>query len=58
MHRMILEYITAALEHARYEIIEDDEPYSGEVPEFPGSGQPGRHSKSAEETLPASSTSG
>ncbi|MDD4314477.1 MAG: type II toxin-antitoxin system HicB family antitoxin [Methanoculleus sp.] len=36
MHRMILEYITAALEHARYEIIEDDEPYYGEVPELPG----------------------
>ncbi|MCK9307431.1 MAG: type II toxin-antitoxin system HicB family antitoxin [Methanoculleus sp.] len=33
---MILEYINAALEHARYEIIEDDEPYYGEVPELPG----------------------
>ena len=33
---MILEYITAALEHARYEIIEDDEPYYGEIPELPG----------------------
>ncbi len=36
MHRMILEYITAALEHARYEVIEDAEPYYGEVPELPG----------------------
>lgn len=36
MHAMILEYITAALEHARYEIIEDAEPYYGEVPELPG----------------------
>ncbi|MDD3857571.1 MAG: type II toxin-antitoxin system HicB family antitoxin [Methanoculleus sp.] len=33
---MILEYINAALEHANYEIIEDDEPYYGEVPELPG----------------------
>jgi len=33
---MILEYITAALEHARYEIIEDAEPYYGEVLELPG----------------------
>lgn len=36
MDSMILEYITAALEHARYEIIEDAEPYYGEVPELPG----------------------
>ncbi len=33
---MILEYINAALEHASYEIIEDDEPYYGEIPELPG----------------------
>jgi len=33
---MIVEYITAALHNARYEIIEDDEPYYGEVPELPG----------------------
>ena len=36
MHRMTFEYINAALEHARYEIIEDAEPYYGEVPELPG----------------------
>jgi len=35
-YAMILEYINAALEHANYEIIEDDEPYYGEVPELPG----------------------
>ncbi len=29
---MILEYINAAMEKARYEIIEDDEPYYAEVP--------------------------
>ena len=28
---MILEYINAALERAKYEIIEDEEPYYGEV---------------------------
>jgi predicted RNase H-like HicB family nuclease len=33
---MILEYINAALERASYEIIEDDEPHYGEVPELPG----------------------
>lgn len=36
MNAMILEYINAALEHANYEIIEDDEPYYGEIPELPG----------------------
>ncbi len=33
---MIVEYIQAALARARYEIIDDDEPYYGEVPELPG----------------------
>lgn len=33
---MIREYIEAALSKARYEIIEDEEPYYGEVPELPG----------------------
>jgi predicted RNase H-like HicB family nuclease len=33
---MLIEYIHAALEKARYEIIEDDEPYYGEVPELDG----------------------
>jgi predicted RNase H-like HicB family nuclease len=28
---MIQEYIQAALRHARYEIIEDEEPYYGEI---------------------------
>ncbi|KUK98384.1 MAG: hypothetical protein XE10_2081 [Methanoculleus marisnigri] len=54
---MILEYINAALEHANYEIIEDDEPYYGEIPELPGL-QPAGRWKSAGETLPSSSTNG
>ena len=36
MLQMLIEYIQAALEKARYEIIEDDEPYYGEVPELEG----------------------
>lgn len=42
MHRMILEYINAALEHAQCEIIEDTEPYYGEIPELPGVWATGR----------------
>ncbi|EHQ36405.1 type II toxin-antitoxin system HicB family antitoxin [Methanoplanus limicola] len=33
---MIIEYIQAALSKANYEIIEDDEPYYGEVPGLAG----------------------
>ncbi len=33
---MILEYIQTALEQAHYEIIEDEEPYYGEVDGLPG----------------------
>ncbi|MBI4283100.1 MAG: type II toxin-antitoxin system HicB family antitoxin [Chloroflexi bacterium] len=33
---MIKEYIEAALSRAKYEIIEDEEPYYGEVPELEG----------------------
>jgi hypothetical protein len=33
---MITEYIEAALSKARYEIIEDEEPYYGEVQELEG----------------------
>ena len=33
---MIAQYIDAALNRARYEIIEDEEPYYGEVPELAG----------------------
>lgn len=33
---MIIEYLQAALEKAKYEIIEDKEPFYGEVPELEG----------------------
>jgi predicted RNase H-like HicB family nuclease len=33
---MILQYIEKALAHARYDVIKDEEPYYGEVPELPG----------------------
>lgn len=33
---MIREYVQVAMEKARYEIIDDPEPYYGEIPECPG----------------------
>jgi len=33
---MLIQYIQAALEKARYKIIDDEEPYYGEVPELEG----------------------
>ena len=33
---MPIQYIQAALEKAKYEIIDDEEPYYGEVPELEG----------------------
>lgn len=33
---MLIEYIEEALNHAHYEIIEDVEPFYGEVKELPG----------------------
>jgi len=33
---MLTQYLQAALDRARYEIIEDEEPFYGEVPELPG----------------------
>ena len=33
---MIIEYIREALAEARYELINDDEPYYGEIPSLPG----------------------
>jgi predicted RNase H-like HicB family nuclease len=33
---MLTEYIEAAISKAKYEIIEDEEPYYGEVPELEG----------------------
>lgn len=33
---MLIEYVEEALRRARYEVIEDEEPYYGEVPELKG----------------------
>ena len=33
---MLVEYIQAALERAKYELIEDEEPYYGEISELKG----------------------
>jgi predicted RNase H-like HicB family nuclease len=33
---MLLEYIQTALESAKYEIIDDEEPYYGEIPALAG----------------------
>jgi len=33
---MLIEYIQSALEKAKYEIISDEEPYYGEIPELKG----------------------
>jgi len=33
---MLTEYIEAAMSKAKYELIEDEEPYYGEVPELKG----------------------
>lgn len=39
---MLREYIRTALEHAHYELIEDDEPFYGEVPQLKGVWATGR----------------
>ena len=36
MSIMLIQYIQAALENARYEMIDDEEPYYGEVPGLEG----------------------
>jgi predicted RNase H-like HicB family nuclease len=36
VNNMIIQYIETALAHARYDVIADEEPYYGEVPELPG----------------------
>lgn len=33
---VIVQYLNAALDQARYEIIDDEEPYYGEIPGFDG----------------------
>ncbi|MBT0733758.1 hypothetical protein KH990_10335 [Methanoculleus bourgensis] len=46
---MNLEYITAVLEHARCKIIEDAEPYDGEVPDHPGASRNREHTRRVQE---------
>ncbi|HSN85352.1 MAG TPA: type II toxin-antitoxin system HicB family antitoxin, partial [Thermoanaerobaculia bacterium] len=33
---MLLDYLTAAIEQAHYEIVEDEEPFYGEIPGLQG----------------------
>jgi len=40
---MIIEYIEAALSKAKYEIINDEEPFYGEVPGLQGVWATGKH---------------
>jgi predicted RNase H-like HicB family nuclease len=39
---MLLDYLSAALDRATYEKIEDEEPYYGEIPEIQGVWSTGR----------------
>lgn len=48
---MLLEYIQEALKRARYELIEDEEPYYGEVSELPGVWATGRSLEECRENL-------
>jgi len=48
---MLIQYIQAALEHAKYEIIEDEELYHGEVPELQGVWASGKTLKKCRKTL-------
>lgn len=48
---MINDYIAQALSHARYEVIEDEEPYYGEVPGLAGVYATGRSLEECRENL-------
>ena len=50
---MILEYINTALSRAHYEIIEDEEPYYGEVPGLDGVWATGHTLEACRENLAA-----
>lgn len=50
---MITEYIQAALDKARYKIIENDEPYYGEIPELDGVWATGKTLEECREELRA-----
>ena len=48
---MLIEYIEEALKRARYEIINDEEPYYGEVPELRGVWATGKTLEECRENL-------
>lgn len=48
---MITEYIKEALKRANYEIIEDEEPYYGEIPELNGVWATGKNLEECRENL-------
>jgi predicted RNase H-like HicB family nuclease len=48
---MLTEYIQEALRRARYEIIDDEEPYYGEVPELQGVWATGKTLEECRENL-------
>jgi predicted RNase H-like HicB family nuclease len=48
---MISEYIETALQHAKYELINDEEPYYGEVPELSGVWATGRSLEECRQNL-------
>ncbi len=48
---MLTEYIEEALKRAKYEIIEDEEPYYGEVEELPGVWATGKTLEECRDTL-------
>lgn len=48
---MIREYIETALKHARYELIDDEEPFYSEVPELQGVWATGRSLEECRQNL-------
>lgn len=48
---MLIEYIEAALKKAHYEIIDDDEPFYGEIPGFKGLWATGKRLEECRENL-------
>ena len=48
---MLIEYVQEALRRARYEIIEDEEPYYGEIPDLKGVWATGKTLEECRENL-------
>ena len=48
---MLIEYVEEALRRARYELIDDEEPYYGEVPELKGVWATGKTLEECRENL-------